>query len=136
MKGLYGIARVRPSSARRGGKTLFVCSEDALDYIVRPRFQAAVCDAELAFALSIDDPAGEQVPHLLRPVRLLYTGDRGGGRAEDSWWSSPIASYIDAGLDMGKNNEMRADLAARSSSSLAPPTSQSSIHRLPPRQEP
>jgi hypothetical protein len=62
IKGLYGIHQAA-KLGQRGEKTLFVCSEDALDYIIRPRFQAAGCDAELAYALSVDDDAGEQVPH-------------------------------------------------------------------------
>jgi AAA domain len=104
VKGLYGIHEAA-KLARRGERTLFVCSEDALDYIVRPRFQAADCDGELAFALSIETDAGERVPHFPSDLPLLE-------EAIDAIRPQlvivdPIASYIDPGLDMSKNNQMR-----------------------------
>jgi hypothetical protein len=104
VKGLYGI-HLAAKLAARGKRTLFVCSEDALDYIVRPRFQAAGCDAELAFALSIEGAHGERTPHFPSDMPLL-------AQAVDEIEPllailDPVASYIDPGLDMGKNNEMR-----------------------------
>jgi hypothetical protein len=104
VKGLFGIYEAATIAAR-GELPLFVCSEDALDYIVRPRFEAAGCDGTLAFAFGIDTGSGERVPHFPSDLPLLR-------RAIEEVGPSlviidPIASYIDAGLDMGKNNEMR-----------------------------
>ena len=104
VKGLYGIHEAA-KLATRGERTLFVCSEDALDYIVRPRFQAADCSAELAYALSIETADGERVPRFPSDLPLL-------AQAVDEIEPllailDPVASYIDPGLDMGKNNEMR-----------------------------
>jgi hypothetical protein len=104
VKGLYGVHEAA-KLARQDAPTLFCCSEDALDYIVRPRFQAAGCDAELAFAFSVDGENGERVPHFPSDLPLL-------AQAIEQVKPllvivDPIASYIDPGLDMGKNNEMR-----------------------------
>lgn len=104
VKGLYGVY-LAARGAARGERTLFVCSEDALDYIVRPRFQAAGCDADLAYALSIDTDDGERVPRFPSDLPLLEAAI-----AEvrpTLVIVDPIAGYIDPGLDMGKNNEMR-----------------------------
>jgi hypothetical protein len=104
VKGLYGIHEAA-KLATRGERTLFVCSEDALDYIVRPRFQAAGCDGDLAYALSIDTDVGERVPRFPSDLPLLEAAI-----AEVRprlVIVDPVASYIDPGLDMGKNNEMR-----------------------------
>ena len=57
VKGLYGI-HLAASSPSAASATLFLCSEDALDYIVRPRFEAAGCDARLALALDIETETG------------------------------------------------------------------------------
>jgi hypothetical protein len=104
VKGLYGIHEAA-KLATRDEKTLFVCSEDALDYIVRPRFQAAGCDGELAYALSIETANGERVPHFPSDLPLLAQAI---SEVEPRLVIvDPVASYIDPGLDMGKNNEMR-----------------------------
>jgi hypothetical protein len=104
VKGLYGIHQAAKLSTR-GERTLFICSEDALDYIVRPRFQAAGCDGTLAYALSIDTDTGERVPRFPSDLPLLQIA------VEEVRPTlvviDPIASYIDPGYDMGKNNEMR-----------------------------
>lgn len=104
VKGLYGI-HIATKIALRGERTLFVCAEDALDYIVRPRFEAAGSDARHATALSISDGDGDGVPHFPSDLDLL-------AQAIEQVRPSlvildPIASYIDPGLDMSKNNEMR-----------------------------
>jgi hypothetical protein len=104
VKGLLGIAEAA-MLATRDEKTLFVCSEDALDYIVRPRFQAAGCDAQLAFAFSIETATGDRVPHFPSDLPLLASAIAEVRPALVI--VDPIASYIDPGLDMGKNNEMR-----------------------------
>src|SRR4051794_22254642 len=57
VKGLYEIL-LAVKLAQEGKRTLFLCSEDALEYIVRPRFMAAGCDAQLAFALDLQKADG------------------------------------------------------------------------------
>jgi hypothetical protein len=57
VKGLLGV-HLAVKLAKKGERSLFVCSEDALDYIVRPRFMAAGCDATLAFALDFEEADG------------------------------------------------------------------------------
>jgi hypothetical protein len=104
VKGLYGV-HLAAKLAERGETTLFLCSEDALNYIVRPRFEAAGCDGQLAQALEIETETGPRnlrfpadLPALsaalaeVRPALVII---------------DPIASYLDAGLDMAKNNQMR-----------------------------
>jgi AAA domain-containing protein len=104
VKGLYGV-HLAAKLAKRGETTLFLCSEDALNYIVRPRFEAAGCDGQLAQALEIETETGPRnlrfpadLPALsaalaeVRPALVII---------------DPIASYLDAGLDMAKNNQMR-----------------------------
>ena len=104
VKGLYGI-HLAAKLAQRGGKTLFVCSEDALDYIIRPRFTAAGCDGSLAYSLSIVGPTGERVPRFPTDLPLLAAAIT--AIQPELVVVDPIASYIDPGLDMGQNNEMR-----------------------------
>src|SRR5437773_2018218 len=46
VKGLWGI-HIAVKLAARGERTLFLCSEDSLEYIIKPRFTAAGSDARL-----------------------------------------------------------------------------------------
>jgi hypothetical protein len=104
VKGLYGI-HLAAKLAERNEKTLFLCSEDALDYIIRPRFQAAGCDAKLALALDIETAEGTRALHFPSDLPVL-----GAAIAENGprlVVIDPIASYLDHGLDMAKNNQMR-----------------------------
>jgi hypothetical protein len=104
VKGLYGI-HLAAKLAERGEKTLFLCSEDALNYIVRPRFEAAGCDGHLAFALSIETAKGTRALHF--PSDLAVLEDAIGKVEPRLVIIDPIASYIDSGLDMAKNNQVR-----------------------------
>jgi hypothetical protein len=104
VKGLYGI-HLAAKLAERGERTLFLCSEDALDYIIRPRFEAAGCDGKLAFALSIETATGERALHFPSDLPVLAEAI---AKVEPRLVIvDPVASYIDAGLDMAKNNQMR-----------------------------
>jgi hypothetical protein len=105
VKGLYGI-HLGVKAALRGERSLYLCSEDALEYIVRPRFTAAGCDAMLAYALDMEESDGTcrnlRLPselHILRAAidemepRLVVI--------------DPLVSHFDAGIDIGQNNEVR-----------------------------
>jgi hypothetical protein len=104
VKGLYGI-HLAAKLAERGERTLFLCSEDALDYIIRPRFEAAGCDGKLAFALSIEAANGTRGLHF--PSDLPVLADAIAEVGPRLVIVDPVASYIDHGLDMAKNNQMR-----------------------------
>ena len=103
VKGLYGIHEAAKLAAR-DEKTLFVCSEDALDYIIRPRFQAAAATAD-SRSRSASRTRGRAVPHFPSDLPLLEAAIA--DVDPRLVIIDPVASYIDAGLDMGKNNEMR-----------------------------
>jgi len=104
VKGLYGI-HLAARRAKCEEKTLFLCSEDALDYIIRPRFEAAGCDGRLAFALSVESATGTRALHFPSDLPVL---EQAITSIEPSLVIvDPIASYIDHGLDMAKNNQMR-----------------------------
>ena len=59
----------------------------------------------LAYALSIDDDGGDRVPHFPSDLPLLRQAIE--EVVPQLVIVDPIASYIDPGLDMSKNNEMR-----------------------------
>ena len=107
VKGLWGIL-LAAKIAERGERTLFLCSEDALDYIIRPRFDAAGCDGKLAYALSIDGVTGTRALHF--PSDLPVLAEAIAKVKPQLVIIDPIASYLDAGLDMAKNNQMRGIL--------------------------
>jgi AAA domain len=123
VKGLYGI-HLAAKLAARGEKTLFLCSEDALDYIIRPRFTAADCDGRLAVALEVESASGARA--LRFPSDLAVLAEAIESVAPRLVIIDPVASYIDSGLDMSKNNEMRAilqpliTLAAESGTAIVP----------------
>ena len=74
-KGLYGV-HIAAKLALVDEPTLFLCSEDALNYIVRPRFEAAGCDARLAVALDLEDASGDAEP----AIPVGHADPRGHGR--------------------------------------------------------
>jgi hypothetical protein len=104
VKGLYGI-HLAAKLAESGERTLFLSSEDALNYIVRPRFDAAGCDGQLAQALEIETEAGPR--HLHFPADLPAFRKALAEVQPALVIIDPIASYLDPGLDMSKNNQMR-----------------------------
>jgi hypothetical protein len=107
VKGLFGI-HLAAKLAERELRTLFLCSEDALDYIIRPRFEAAGCDGRLALALSADAETG---PRELRfPSDLLVLEEAIATVRPALVIIDPILSYVEPGLDLAKNNQMRAIL--------------------------
>jgi AAA domain len=105
VKGLFGV-HMATILAERGERTLFLCSEDSLEHIIRPRFMAAGCDALLAHALDMETETGggrnlhfpSEFPQLAAAVQevgyALVVVD-------------PIASHFDPGIDMAKNNQVR-----------------------------
>jgi hypothetical protein len=108
VKGLYLIyLAVKLAHERR--RTLFLCSEDALEYIVRPRFMAAGCDAQLAFALEFQEASGARrnlrfpsdMPVLLEAVTEIEP---------DLIGIDPFASHLDRGFKMSSNNQVREAL--------------------------
>ena len=105
VKGLYGV-HLAAKLAARGERTLFLCSEDALAYIVRPRFQAAGCDGRLALALELALEDGSR-RNLRFPSELPLLREAIVEVEPTLVVVDPIASYLDAGLDMAKNNQMR-----------------------------
>jgi hypothetical protein len=105
VKGLLGV-HLAVKLAKKGERSLFVCSEDALDYIVRPRFMAAGCDATLAFALDFEEADGTH--RNLRFPSDLDVLRAAAAEIEPALIDiDPVASHLDPGLDMSKNNEMR-----------------------------
>jgi hypothetical protein len=108
VKGLYGI-HLAVKLAQEGKRTLFLCSEDALEYIVRPRFMAAGCDAQLAFALDFQKADGARrnlrfpsdMPALLEAVAEIEP---------DAIDIDPFASHLDPGFKMSSNNQVREAL--------------------------
>jgi hypothetical protein len=107
VKGLFGI-HLAVRLAERGERTLFLCSEDALEYIVRPRFEAAGCDARLAVQLDIETETGSRNLRFPSDLPLLYEAVLEVRPALVS--IDPFASHLDPGIDMGKNNQVRATL--------------------------
>jgi hypothetical protein len=104
VKGLYGI-HLAAKLAEREERTLFLCSEDALAYIIRPRFEAAGCDGRLAYALSIETRSGARA--LRFPSDLPVLEEAIAEIEPRLVIVDPIASYLDSGYDMAKNNQMR-----------------------------
>jgi hypothetical protein len=103
-KGLYGV-HLAAKLALRHERTLFLCSEDALNYIVRPRFEASGCDGRLAHALDVETRTG---PRNLRfPSDLPLLREALALVQPTLVIIDPIASYLNPGLDMAKNNEVR-----------------------------
>ena len=105
VKGLYGV-HLAAKLAERGERTLFLCSEDALAYIVRPRFEAAGCDAQLALALDLELDDGTH-RNLRFPSDLPLLREAIVEVEPTLVVVDPVASYLDSGLDMAKNNQMR-----------------------------
>jgi hypothetical protein len=124
VKGLYGVL-LGVRAAQRGESTLFLCSEDALEYIVKPRFLAHGCNTDLAQALWIEEPDGSRrnlrFPSELPVLRSVILEGSPSLVVID-----PMASHLDSGLDMAKNNEMREilqpliSIAEESSTSIIP----------------
>ena len=105
VKGLYGV-HLAAKLAERGERTLFLTSEDALAYIVRPRFEAAGCDGRLALALELELEDGTH-RNLRFPSDLPLLREAIAEVQPTLVVIDPIASYLDPGLDMAKNNQMR-----------------------------
>jgi hypothetical protein len=105
VKGLYGV-HLAAKLAARGERSLFLCSEDALAFIVRPRFQAAGCDGALALALELELEDGTH-RNLRFPSELPLLREAIVEVEPTLVVVDPIASYLDPGLDMAKNNQMR-----------------------------
>lgn len=105
VKGLYGVL-LGVRAAQRGERTLFLCSEDALEYIVKPRFLAHGCDSDLAVAVDVEEPDGTHrnlhFPSELATLRSIVLEQEPSLVVID-----PFASHLDAGYDMGQNNQMR-----------------------------
>jgi hypothetical protein len=104
VKGLYGV-HLAAKLAARGERTLFLCSEDALNYIVRPRFEAAGCDARLAYALDVNTETGTR--NLRFPSDFPVLADAIADVRPTLVIVDPVASYLDQGLHMSRNNEVR-----------------------------
>lgn len=123
-KGLYGI-HLSVKIAERGERTLFLCSEDALDYIVKPRFEAAGSDGRLAQSLDLALPNGgtrelrfpsdlfllEQAIEAMQPALVVI---------------DPMMGYLDTGLKLSENNHVRSvlgpliELARKSGAAILP----------------
>jgi hypothetical protein len=107
VKGLYGI-HLAAKLAQRELSTLFLASEDALDYIIRPRFEAAGCDGRLALALSAGDETGPRELHF--PSDLPVLAEAIAAVSPALVIIDPILSYVEDRLDLAKNNQMRSIL--------------------------
>lgn len=122
-KGLYSI-HLSTKIAAREERSLFLCSEDALDYIVRPRFIAAGCDARLVVALDLESESGTR--GLRFPSDLDHLKEAIAAYSPGLVVIDPMLSYIDPTFDLAKNNQMRAilqpliDLARDSGAALLP----------------
>lgn len=107
VKGLYGI-HLTAKLAEREERTLFLCSEAALAYIVKPRLVAAGSDGDHATALEI--AAKEGTRNLRFPSDLPALADAISVVKPALVIIDPIASFLDRGLDMAKNEQMRSIL--------------------------
>ncbi len=110
MKGLYSTHETA-KLGKKGERTLLLYAEDDLPYIVKPRFTAAGVDDTdgLIFFLGprqtdegprplhfpADVPLLEEAIAKVRPALVVI---------------DPLASYIDASLEMNQNNQVRAVL--------------------------
>ncbi len=107
VKGLFGI-HTAVELGEQGQTTLFLCSEDALEYIVRPRFEAAGCDAQLAVQLDIETEAGARnlrFPSDTEVLRQAVLEVRPALVVID-----PFVSFLDPRFDIGQNNHVRQAL--------------------------
>jgi len=107
VKGLFGIYQAM-KLAERGETTLFLCSEDALEYIVRPRFEAAGCDAQLAVQLDIETETGTRNLRFPSDVELLRQAVLAVRPALVV--IDPFVSFLDPRFDIGQNNHVRQAL--------------------------
>jgi AAA domain len=123
VKGLYGV-HLAAKLAERGEKTLFLCSEDALNYIVRPRFEAAGCDGRLAQALDVETPTG--ATNLRFPSDTPILAEAISVVEPTLVLIDPFAGYLDTGINMGRNNQVRwalqplIDLAGEADNAIVP----------------